>query len=189
MMLSCVFCELEGRVKHENLEQQIVDVVASSSSSYNGSSSNWMSIRCSSFYSRCGWKLPKNSVDNVAWHFLVSVYVSHSNLFIYPYIYCLFSFCCIADLEQGYCVKRIYAGGDQSFAHYFTASVSFYEWQLHFEVVLLTWHNYVIQVEEWSVPKHKKGLFTCRYMCLVFDHLVKCFITSCIALFHLWALF
>lgn len=29
----------------------------------------------------------------------------------------------IADLEQGCCVKRIYAGGDQSFAH-FTANVS-----------------------------------------------------------------
>lgn len=28
----------------------------------------------------------------------------------------------IADLAQGCCVKRIYAGGDQSFAHYYTAN-------------------------------------------------------------------
>ena len=53
------------------------------------------------------------------------VHLGNSNIFIYPYVYFLLSLHFIADLEQGCCVTRIYAGGDQSFAHYFTADVSF----------------------------------------------------------------
>uniref|UniRef100_A0A665WAK4 HECT and RLD domain containing E3 ubiquitin protein ligase 4 n=1 Tax=Echeneis naucrates TaxID=173247 RepID=A0A665WAK4_ECHNA len=40
---------------------------------------------------------------------------------IYPYIYFLLPSRCIAEMEQC-CVKRIYAGGDQSFANYCTAN-------------------------------------------------------------------
>lgn len=33
----------------------------------------------------------------------------------------------LTEVEQNYCVKRIYAGGDQSFAHYYTANVRFHQ--------------------------------------------------------------
>lgn len=38
----------------------------------------------------------------------------------------LFSLTFVADSEEKCCVKRIYAGGDQSFAHYCSANVSFH---------------------------------------------------------------
>lgn len=47
----------------------------------------------------------------------------YSNLFIQPYIY-LLSLHHTVDSEECCCVKKIYAGGDQSFAHYVTANVS-----------------------------------------------------------------
>ncbi|KAF1375974.1 hypothetical protein PFLUV_G00225760 [Perca fluviatilis] len=46
----------------------------------------------------------------------------HPNLLFFPNVYLLPSLHNIADSEQGCFVKRIYAGGDQSFAHYCTAN-------------------------------------------------------------------
>ncbi|XP_031140033.1 probable E3 ubiquitin-protein ligase HERC4 isoform X4 [Sander lucioperca] len=46
----------------------------------------------------------------------------HPNLLLFPNIYFLPSLHNIADSERGCFVKRIYAGGDQSFAHYCTAN-------------------------------------------------------------------
>uniref|UniRef100_A0A4W5NVX4 HECT and RLD domain containing E3 ubiquitin protein ligase 4 n=1 Tax=Hucho hucho TaxID=62062 RepID=A0A4W5NVX4_9TELE len=47
------------------------------------------------------------------------------------------------DMEQGCCVKRIYAGGDQSFAHYYTPQVIFIPH--HFCNVLLSLINVLLK--------------------------------------------
>lgn len=57
----------------------------------------------------------------------IYVHLGHSNIFIYPYMYFLLPLHFTADLEQSCCVTRIHAGGDQSFAHYVTAEVSFHK--------------------------------------------------------------
>uniref|UniRef100_A0A8C3AVV7 HECT and RLD domain containing E3 ubiquitin protein ligase 4 n=1 Tax=Cyclopterus lumpus TaxID=8103 RepID=A0A8C3AVV7_CYCLU len=55
----------------------------------------------------------------------MTFFVSHTNLLIYSYIYVLLPLRNIADSEPCCYVKRIYAGGDQSFAHYCTTNLCF----------------------------------------------------------------
>lgn len=42
----------------------------------------------------------------------------------HPCIYSWLTFHWFTESEQCFCIHRIYAGGDQSFAHYYSANVS-----------------------------------------------------------------